>query len=330
MIFGRNKDKVNGKSAAPAEAPARQKKVEKRKTFPSLTTGLRSVLYRAPRYEPSGQDAVVIAVCSQKGGVGKTTTSTSIGYELAETHKKRTLIVDLDPQGHVETSLTTIIRPGQRYRSMSKLLRDRHPDISSALVSTDSEYLHLTPGDKQLADASIWLDHHRVRKEFILRDILKPILPYYDYILLDCPPYMGNMMLNGLVAARFCLIPSDMSILSLEGVSDMLNGLEVVKRRVNPELALLGILLTRVDEDNVDLNRLIRGRFEDHAQGYLFDTRIPYDHALSRAQYAGNPVALYESGSAGAKAYRSVVEELVSRVQAALSRQAVAGDARIS
>ncbi|RTZ59585.1 MAG: hypothetical protein DSZ32_05025 [Gammaproteobacteria bacterium] len=328
MIFGRNKDKVDGDTVAREEAPARQKKVEKRKTFPSLTTGLRSVLYRAPKYDASDQDAAVIAVCSQKGGVGKTTTSTSIGYELAETHKKRTLIIDLDPQGHVETSLTTIIRPGQRYRSMSKLLRDRHPDISSGLVSTDSDFLHLTPGDKQLADASIWLDHYRARKEFILRDLLQPILPYYDYILLDCPPYMGNMMLNGLVAARFCLIPSDMSILSLEGVSDMLNGLQVVKRRVNSDLALLGILLTRVDEDNVDLNRLIRGRFEEHAQGYLFDARIPYDHALSRAQYAGNPVAVYEPGAAGSKAYKAVVEELVSRVEAALRQKATGGNAR--
>jgi len=322
MIFGRKKDKDDQEATITEEDAARPKKVAKRKTFPSLTTGLRSVLYRAPKYETSDQDAVVIAVCSQKGGVGKTTTSTSIGYELAETRKKRTLIIDLDPQGHVETSLTTIIRPGQRYRSLSKILRDQHPDISSGLVSTDSEFLHVTPGDKQLADASIWLDHHRVRKEFILRDILEPILPYYDYILLDCPPYMGNMMLNGLVAARFCLIPSDMSILSLEGVSDMLNGLEVVKRRVNSELALLGILLTRVDESNVDLNRLIRGRFEDHAQGYLFDARIPYDHALSRAQYAGNPVAVYEPGSAGAKAYRAVVEEIEERVEAAIAQAA--------
>lgn len=320
MIFGRNKGRDDQEVTITEEDAARPKKVKKRKTFPSLTTGLRSVLYRAPKYETSEHDAVVIAVCSQKGGVGKTTTSTSIGYELAETQKKRTLIIDLDPQGHVETSLTTMIRPGQRYRSMSKILRDQHPDISSGLVSTDSEYLHVTPGDKQLADASIWLDHHRARKEFILRDILEPVLPYYDYIMLDCPPYMGNMMLNGLVAARFCIIPSDMSILSLEGVSDMLNGLEVVKRRVNNDLALLGILLTRVDESNVDLNRLIRGRFEDQAQGYLFDTRIPYDHALSRSQYAGNPVALYEPGSAGARAYRAVVEELVNRVDAAITQ----------
>lgn len=303
----------------PQEA-RRKKKGGNAKTFSSMVGGLRSILYRAPRIKTSGDDATVIAVCSQKGGVGKTTSATTLGYALAEQHQCSTLIVDLDPQGHVETALTTIVKPGQRYRSLSKVLTDRHPDLGSGLVATESDSLWITPGDKNLSNAAIWLDHHRARKEFILRSVLEPMLPHYDYIILDCPPYMGNLMLNALVAARYCLIPTDMSILALEGVSDMLNGLQIVKNRVNKHLGLLGVLMTRVDAANEDMNTMIRERFEEQTRGYLFGSEVPYDHSLSKSQYAGIPVARYAPASPGARAYQDIATEIVERVEKAAER----------
>ncbi len=281
----------------------------------SLSDTLKDLILPSTRYEPGDKKAQVIAVCSQKGGVGKTTTSVNLGTSLAYFQGKSVLVIDLDPQGHVEKSLGAIVNDGIEYTPTSKVLEARNGDILDAVVKTDLENFHLTPGDKTLVQSESVLSS-RIGKEFILRRAMEVARTHYDVILIDCPPSLGNLTLNALVAADSVLIPCEMSVLAFEGVTDLLETLREVTERLNPGLDVLGVLFTRVDGRNLNMNQLILENMKRFFNGKILKTNITINTALNKAQLEGRPVFHYAPDSSGATHYNALAEEVVGRLKA--------------
>lgn len=281
----------------------------------SITEKLKDfILVNGPQYEAGDRQAKVIAICSQKGGVGKTTTAVNLGTSLSFFHGKQVLVIDLDPQGHVEKSLGAIVGDGLEYTPLSKVLESRRGNILDAVVKTDLENFHLTPGDKSLVQTESVLAS-RIGKEFILKTALETARTHYDLILLDCPPSLGNLTLNGLVAADHVLIPCEMSVLAFEGVTDLLETLREVSERLNPALDILGVLFTRVDGRNLTMNELIIDNMKRFFNGKILRTHVAINTALNKAQLEGVPVFNFAPGSSGATHYHSLADELVHRLR---------------
>jgi chromosome partitioning protein len=283
-----------------------------------LTEGLKSLktmLRDTAALQAEGlKKATVISLCSQKGGVGKTTSAVNLAYNLAEHHEKDTLLVDLDPQGHVETSLTALIPDGQRYRPLSSVLLEKRPNLMETIVKTRCERLSVTPGDRSLIETEGLLTT-KIGKEFMLREAIRIAATHFDFVILDCPPNLGNLTLNALVTSHYCIVPCEMSALSLEGVSDIFETIETINERLNRSLAVLGILLTRVDARNITLNNAVRAQLDQHARTLLFETEIPVNSALSKAQLVGKPASIFSHSSSGASQYRAWTDELLSRLE---------------
>jgi chromosome partitioning protein len=276
---------------------------------------LKSRLYEKT-FAPSSdgpRKATVISICSQKGGVGKTTTAVNVGFILSALHGKKTLILDLDPQGHVESSLHAIIPDGQRYRPLSGLLTDKKPDFMEGIVKTELDGFDISPGDKTLIETESLITT-KIGKEFLLKEAIFSLTNHYDFILIDCPPNLGNLTLNSLVASQYCLVPCEMATLSLEGVSDIFETIETINERLNRKLKVLGILLTRVDTRNTTLNQTIHSQLAEHAQNHLFETQITINTDLPKAQSAGKPVLTFASSSKGARNYRQLTQEILARI----------------
>lgn len=276
------------------------------------------ILVSGPQYEPGDKKARVVAICSQKGGVGKTTTAVNLGTSLAYFHGKHVLVIDLDPQGHVEKSLGAIINDGIEYTPLSKVLESRNGNLLDAVVKTDLENFHLTPGDKALVQSESVLAS-RIGKEFILRRAIETARTHYDIILLDCPPSLGNLTLNALVAADAVLIPCEMSVLAFEGVTDLLETLREVTERLNSNLDVLGVLFTRVDGRNLTMNQLILDNMKRFFNGKILKTSVTINTALNKAQLEGKPVFNFAPTSTGAENYHSLADEVVHRLRSAPS-----------
>ncbi len=266
----------------------------------------------AERHYPGKKSAQIIAICSQKGGVGKTTTAVNLGTTLAELHGKKVLVCDLDPQGHVEKSLGALIPEGIEYTPLSTILLDRKGDVLDGVIRSDLDNFYLTPGDRSLSDTENALAT-KIGKEFIVKNALRNAQSHYDYILFDCPPSMGNLTLNALVASDAVLIPCEMSVLAFEGVSDLIDTLAQVTDRLNPQLDVLGVLFTRVDGRNVQMNDLIAENMKTYFNGQIFETQIAVNTALNKAQLEGLPIFNYDRSSTGTINYKSLAEEFLQR-----------------
>ncbi|MCB9673902.1 MAG: ParA family protein [Alphaproteobacteria bacterium] len=279
-----------------------------------LKSGLRRLVTSAATQRPIGdRHATILAVAAQKGGVGKTTTSVSLASALARYHGKRVLLVDLDPQGHVTTALKAHVRPGGGL--MSKVLTDDRSglEVMDIVTSTDIENLDVTPFDPRLAEAEDLLST-RIGKEFILRDALKVTRSHYDVIVLDCPPNQGNLTLNGLCASDSVLIPCDPSPLALKGVEALVQTITAVASRLNPDIDVMGVLLTRVDGRNRSLNDTIESDIAERFGDAVLPMRIGINSSLAKAQVEGRDIFAFDESSRGAQQYR----ELSDAVAAAL------------
>ena len=283
-----------------------------------LTDGLKKL--RAPVSDPASvskkgqRSARVVAVAAQKGGVGKTTTTVNLACALALCHGKRVLVVDVDPQGHVASSLRESVRIAGA--SLSDVLLSATPrDLMDAVSQSDVENLCLTPPDKALNETDARLSS-RVGREYVLQAAMQSARTLFDVILIDCPPNLGNLTLNALVAADEVLIPCDMSILAFEGVADLLATVQVVNERLRPPLGVLGIVRTRVDGRTQQINDAIGSALADNYREHLLDTRIPVNSALARAQAAGQSIFQFAPTSKGALAYRVLADEFEARHRA--------------
>jgi chromosome partitioning protein len=252
---------------------------------------------------------LVLAVANQKGGVGKTTTAVNLAAALAITGWP-VLLIDMDPQGNASTGLgiTRSERHGGTYNLlMEGLLSDK------AIRPTPVSNLSLIASDSDLAGAEIELVP-AAKREFRLKNALTalPQLAAFRFILLDCPPGLGLLTLNALVASDGVIVPLQCEFYALEGISSLMHTIEAVRRRFNARLRLSGILLTMLDRRN-SLSGLVEKDARDHFGDWVFDTTIPRNIRVSEAPSHGIPVITYDPKSVGAVSYVALGDEIIKK-----------------
>lgn len=280
---------------------------------PSLTSRLKRFA-GLEADDRSGSGARVLAVAAQKGGVGKTTSAVNLAAATARYHGLRTLLIDLDGQGHVATSLASQFEDGEP-TTLSDILLGHGRDVAEIIHTTRIENLFVTPSDKGLA-ATEGILAGRIGKEFLLRTALKTVRARFDLIILDCPPNLGNLTLNALVAADACIVPCDMSILALSGVSDLLTVVETIQDHLGHNVRLAGILPTRVDRRNRKVTEAVLNGLDETYGDLVCRTHIPVNSSLARAQMDGVSVFDFAERSRGAEAYRDLAVEVVGKMNA--------------
>lgn len=251
--------------------------------------------------------ARVIAISNQKGGVGKTTTAVNLASCLAAA-EKRVLLIDLDPQANAGSGLG--IQVAKETPSMYNVLVDEVP-IRDVIVHTELKFLDLAPSNQELIGAEIELVN-AIGREARLKEGIAQIADIYDYIILDCPPALGILTVNALTASNSVLIPLQCEYYAMEGLSQLLKTISLIKKRLNPSLEREGILLTMYDRRNNlshQVEQEMRGFFKDE----VFLAVIPRNVKLSEAPSHGKPVILYDITSAGAAAYMEVTRQLIRK-----------------
>lgn len=249
----------------------------------------------------------IIAFANQKGGVGKTTTAINIGASLAAI-KQRVLLIDLDQQGNAGTGLG-FERAAHRQSVYGVIMGTAN--AADNILSTAVPGLHLLPSSQALAGADIDLLDMENR-EFRLRDALAPLLPHYDYILLDCPPALGYLTINALTAANSVVVPLQCEFFALEGVQQLMDTISVVKEKWNPSLEILGVLLTMY-EKRYSVTRAVDEDVRKTFGDLVFKTVVPRNVRVSEAPSHGKPALFYDFNSSGAQAYLRVATEVVQR-----------------
>jgi chromosome partitioning protein len=250
----------------------------------------------------------VVAIANQKGGVGKTTTVINLATSLA-LDGQRILAVDLDPQGNLTSGLGLRGRRADGGTVYEALMSDVPAD--ACLLQTPIDHLVLIPADRNLTGAEIELVSVPGR-EHRLRRLLEPLRARFDLILIDCPPSLGLLTLNALVAADAVLIPLHCEYFALEGLADLVGTLRRVRGGLNPTLDIEGVLLTMYDE-RTNLGQLVARDVREFFKEKVFTTIIPRNVRLGEAPSHGIPAVLYDAKSRGAAAYVALAKELVSR-----------------
>ena len=247
----------------------------------------------------------IIAISNQKGGVGKTTTAINLSASLAAIEKK-TLLIDLDPQGNATSGVG--IKKGTFKRGIYHCLIVNEP-IENVTLKTELEYLELIPSDRNLAGAEVELVDFENR-EFKLKKLLEGIKGNYDYLIVDCPPSLGLLTLNALTAADSILVPIQCEYFALEGVTELWDTLVRIRRSLNPNLSIQGFLLTMFDE-RTNLGNQVVADLRDFLGTQVLNTMIPRNIRLAEAPSYGKPIILYDIKSKGAESYINLAKEVI-------------------
>ena len=250
--------------------------------------------------------AEIIAICNQKGGVGKTTTSINLSAALAAA-ERRTLLIDLDSQGNATTGMGV-----DKHRVEQSIYDVITGETSIAAVrrDTDLEYLSLIPSNTSLVGAELELVDV-VSRETRLKNALESFRGDYDYIIIDCPPSLGLLTLNALVAADSVLIPVQCEYYAMEGIADLQRTISLVKGSLNRDLTVRGIILTMFDSRN-NLSRQVQSEVRSHFKEAVFHVVIPRNVRLSEAPSHGKPILLYDVSSRGAQSYFELAKEVLA------------------
>jgi len=243
----------------------------------------------------------IISITNQKGGVGKTTTAINLGASLA-VYGKKVLLIDMDPQANATSGLN-IEKDICIYHALIGKKK-----LSSVIVPTETDNLYVVPSNISLIGAEVELVGHK-NKERILKNLLKEIKGF-DYVLMDCPPSLGLLTINSLVASNSVLVPVQCEYYAMEGLAQLLHTINLVKKTFNPSLKIEGILLTMHDKRN-NLSKQVELELKRHFPKYIFKTLIPRNVRLSEAPSFGKSILSYDIKSAGSKSYMSLAKEVL-------------------
>lgn len=253
--------------------------------------------------------ARIVAICNQKGGVGKTTTTINLGAALAE-YGRRVLLVDFDPQGALSVGLGKG-DPRQLDVTIHNLLLEADTEWEDVVIETSVEGMDLLPSNIDLSGAEVQLVHE-VGREYILQQALKSAIPHYDYILIDCQPSLGLLTVNALAASEGVLIPLECEYFAMRGVALLMETIEKVQGRINPSLVIDGVLGTMYDSRTLH-TREVLGRIVEAFGEKVFHTVINRTVRFPDATVAGEPITFFDPNSMGANAYRALAREVLAK-----------------
>jgi chromosome partitioning protein len=252
--------------------------------------------------------ATVICITNQKGGVGKTTTAVNLAYYLAKDFKQKVLIVDFDPQGNATSGLG--IGKGEEV-GMSEVVLGQMA-LSKVIANTNFKGLSIAPTSPTLANAEVEMTG-KPKKFTRLKEAIREVAEKYDFIIIDSPPSLSLLTVNGLIAADYLLLPVQTEFFALEGVGQLLESMKLVKKGMNPRLKLLGVLATMYDKRTA-LSAQVLEEVKKYFKDRVFETTIPRNVRLAEAPSHGVPIGDYDRFSKGAKAYRALAKEVLERI----------------